>query len=219
MSRIHIIWDLDGTLINSREEVLSSLKKSVRDAGLSENQQIAPLRVGPTIDKILEFAFPKDILTSQLKDAVIKNFRSNYDNCGFDHTLPFDGITEILHDSRFLHHIITNKPDLPTKRIVTKLGWNGLFSSIITPYSFMKAEGDKKKSKTELFEFLIHQFPQETFIGIGDMVTDIQAALNNNITAIGVLWGEGSRQELSEVSCPVICNEVPDLLLALEEFL
>ncbi|MCR5289411.1 MAG: HAD hydrolase-like protein [Treponema sp.] len=219
MSKLHVIWDLDGTLINSRDEVLASLVKSVGEAGLSEKQQVAPLRVGPTVDKMLDLAFTKDVLTPDIKERVIKNFRTNYDNCGFTHTLPFDGVTAILQDNRFVHHIITNKPDLPTKRIVEKLGWNIFFDSIITPYSFMKSPDDKKKSKTELFSFLVQQYPHDTFVGIGDMATDAKAAIDNKIVAIGVLWGEGTKQELTDASCTVICSTMLEMLSALEQCL
>ena len=67
MGKLHIIWDLDGTLINSEEEVLETLIKSVREAGLSENEQKAPFRVGPTIDKILDVAFGEDRINIEKK--------------------------------------------------------------------------------------------------------------------------------------------------------
>lgn len=196
MKNIHLIWDLDGTLINSEEEVLEALIKSVKDAGLTEKDQIAPFRVGPTIDKILDATFSKEKLTPEIKAQIIKNFRSNYDNCGFNKTPAFEGIEAILRDERFVHHIVTNKPDLATGRIIEKLGWNDCFADVITPYSFMKGPNDSKKNKTELFAIIKAKYADSVFLGIGDMETDAVAAKNNDMVAIGVLWGTGTREEL-----------------------
>ena len=215
MRKLHIIWDLDGTLIDSENEVLEALVKSVRQAGLSEQKQKAPFRVGPTIDKILDAAFSSDILTSNKKNEIIKKFRNNYDNCGFNNTFAFAGIEEILKDSHFIHHIVTNKPDLATSRILEKLGWKNYFASVVTPYSYMKSPEDKRKTKTELFALCMADYPSGAFIGVGDMETDAHAAIENKIPTIGVLWGTGTRDELENCGCEYIIestNELKSLL-------
>ncbi len=219
MTQLHLIWDLDGTLINSEEEVLEALTKSIYDAGLSEKDQIAPFRFGPTIDKILDITFPKKVLTEDIKSMVIKNFRSNYDNCGFNRTPAFDGIEEILKDTRFVHHIVTNKPDLATGRILEKLKWKDLFSEVITPYSFLNSLDEKRKTKAELFAWLKKRSPNEVFVGIGDMATDAKAALENDMPAIGVLWGTGTKEELLNAGCTQIVENVCVLKQALEKIL
>ena len=215
MKELHLIWDLDGTLINSEQEVLEALIKSVRMAGLTEQEQIAPFRVGPTIDKILEASFSPEILTSEKKKEIVALFRNNYDNCGFNNTPSFEGIEDILKDKRYIHHIVTNKPDLATNRIIEKLGWKGYFSSIITPYSFMKTPDDKRKSKAELFAICMNEYPENKFVGIGDMDTDAKAAIANNITAVGVLWGTGTCEELESCGCRIAKN-IENLKIILE---
>ena len=211
MQKIHLIWDLDGTLINSEEEVLDSLKKSVIKAGLSQNEQKVPFRVGPTIDKILDESFLSEILTKQKKEEIIKNFREIYDNCGFNNTFAFEGIEKILKNTQFVHHIVTNKPDLATNRILEKLNWKNYFENVVTPYSFLKTASDKKKTKTELFAILKARYPNEKFLSIGDMATDAKAALENNILSIGVLWGTGTKEELQNAGCKNIVEKVSEL--------
>ncbi|MBQ7168148.1 MAG: HAD family hydrolase, partial [Treponema sp.] len=144
MSELHIIWDLDGTLIDSEEEVMEALVRAVRSAGLSEKVQSAPFRVGPTIDRMLDAALSPEVLTAQKKKEIITAFRNEYDNCGFCNTRPFPGIEEILAGRNIVHHIVTNKPDLATGRILEKLGWKLFFLSVVTPYSFMTSPDDKK---------------------------------------------------------------------------
>lgn len=218
MKKLHIIWDLDGTLINSEQEVLESLIKSVRQAGISEDKQKSKFRVGPTVDKILDNAFGEDGITKEKKKEIISLFRNNYDNCGFNNTPSFDGIQEILENEQYVHHIITNKPDLATNRILEKLGWNRYFTSVITPYSFMKSTDDKRKTKSELFSICIKKYSNENFVSIGDMDTDIKAAQENNITAIGVLWGTGNRFELESCGCTIIAEKVDELKEILKKY-
>ena len=215
-TKLNVIWDLDGTLINSEQEFLNALIKSVRDCGLSECDQRAPFRVGPTIDRILDAAFSPDVMDSNKKYQIIAAFRKNYDNCGFNNTPAFDGIEQILADKAFVHHIVTNKPDLATGRILQKLCWTGYFASVITPYSFMKTENDKKKTKTELFALCMSHSAGESFVGVGDMDTDAKAALANNIPAVGVLWGTGTKEDLVKCGCTYIAKTVSELVSLLE---
>ena len=217
--KVHLLWDLDGTLINSEEEVLEALKKSVSDVGLSEEDQCAPFRVGPTIDKILENSFSSIVLTLERKQKIIENFRKNYDNCGFYKTVSFGGLEEILLDKNYIHHIVTNKPDLATNRILDRLRWKNYFADVVTPYTFMKNSVEVKKTKTELFKYLINKYKGKRFIGIGDMATDAVAALNNDIDAIGVLWGTGTQSELYNCNCSYIVKTVYELKVLLKNLI
>jgi len=214
MNKVHLVWDLDGTLINSEKDVFLSLEAAVSAVGLSKKDQIAPFRLGPTIDKILDSSFPESKITVDKKTAIIKGFRDIYDNCGFNNTALVDGVEQILRDNRFEHHILTNKPDLATKFIIKKLGLDDCFCTIITPYTF-----EKKLTKTELFAYLKSLYPFEHFIGIGDMDTDCRAAKDNGIASVGVLWGTGTRRELISCGCDIIVGTIAELKSKLEEMI
>ena len=210
MKNIHLIWDFDGTLVDSGKDVFESLDAAVQREGLSKTDQVADYKLGPTIDKILDISFPPDVLSQGKKEAIIKRFRQIYDNCDFKNTVPFVGIEKIINDNKFIHHILTNKPDLVTKKIIFKLNWAGVFSSVVTPYSFLK-EKEPLKNKRELFAFLKKEYLNDILIGIGDMPTDCLAAKTNGLIAIGVLWGTGTKNELEESGCDIIV-ESPDNL-------
>lgn len=210
MKKIGLIWDLDGTLINSENEVLESLIKSVKKVGLTEELKLKPFRVGPTIDKILEDSFSAEVLNEKIKKEIITEFRSQYDNCGFSKTLPIEGIVEILKLLNVENYIVTNKPDLATNRIISKLGWKDYFKKILTPYTNI-SYGQEKKTKTELFSEIVKNEQNILFFGIGDMATDAIAAKNNNINAIGVLWGTGTQEELEYVKCNLVFSNTKEL--------
>jgi phosphoglycolate phosphatase-like HAD superfamily hydrolase len=119
---LHIIWDLDGTLIDSSTEIVACLEFAIKKSGLELSRQISPFVIGPTIDVILKKAFPLNCLTLDILKQIISNFRSIYDGSEFEMTKPFSGVEAIVKDNHsFMHHFVTNKPDIPTKRILQKL--------------------------------------------------------------------------------------------------
>jgi phosphoglycolate phosphatase len=203
----NLIWDLDGTLIDSQKEILENLKLAVFDAGLKEADMVKPFRVGPTIDKILKIAFPEEKLADGKLETAIAAFRKRYDNSTFSYTDSFEGINKIIEDERFTHYIITNKPDIPSRRIVEKHGWKQYIKKLVTPYSF----GEVKKTKSELFSMLIdsERLDKKTTFGVGDMEGDCHAAGQAGIRTIGVLWGTGTADELTH--CNYICRTVSEL--------
>lgn len=209
---LNLIWDLDGTLIDSETEVLEALKYALADADIDILKSIKPLRVGPTVDNILRASFDVLYLNDERLQNVVSAFRKRYDSSSFLHTHSFSGIDAIVHDTvDYAHYIITNKPDFPSHKIINKLGWGAKIREIITPYSF----SSDKKEKSELFKYLIELqgLNKETTYGIGDMESDCYAAKCAGIKAIGVLWGTGTRDELTDVD--YLCSTVSELKVLL----
>jgi phosphoglycolate phosphatase len=210
---LNLIWDLDGTLIDSQQEVMHALHLAIHDAQLNENDIITPLRVGPTIDDILKTSFSEKTLTKNKLTSTIAAFRKRYDNSAFDKTIAFNGIDNIIKNKeKFTHYIITNKPDIPSNKIIDKLGWKPYICQLITPYTFNKT----KQKKEELFKNLVssRHFNIDTTYGIGDMSDDCNAAKYSGIHTIGVLWGTGTKKEL--MPCEYTCSTVRELAALLE---
>jgi len=211
---LNLIWDLDGTLIDSAEEVMLALHMAIADAGLDESEMISPLRVGPTIDNILKNSFPSAVLADGKLDRAVKAFRQRYDNSSFEMTVAYPGLDRMLKNARcYTNYVITNKPDLPSGRIIEKLGWKLYIKKLITPYTYNETE---KQKKAELFRELVRTEnldPARSY-GIGDMEPDCRAAQAAGINTIGVLWGTGTASELG--CCDFCCATVPELERLLE---
>ena len=194
---LNLIWDLDGTLIDSQEEILYHLELALRESSLNMADIIKPIRTGPPIDIMLKESFSAEILTDEKLNEVISHYREKYNNSGFTMTDPFNGIEEIISDTtNFIHHIITNKPYPASRRIIEKMEWADKVTSLKT----QSEHPEQRKSKSELFAELITELggDSSSFVGIGDTKSDCLAARDNNITAVGVLWGSGNREELSD---------------------
>lgn len=131
---LNLIWDLDGTLIDSEKEIIETLKLAMADAKIDMSKSIRPLRIGPTIDTVLKDSFDVSYLNDEKLQNVISAFRKRYDSSSFLNTHPFMGIDDIIQNTNnYAHYIITNKPDIPSKKIIDKLGWKNKISVILTP--------------------------------------------------------------------------------------
>lgn len=217
MKKLHLIWDMDGTLVNSEPEILSTIKKSLAQVGVPMEAATSKLRIGPPVKEVIRNAFTEDVLSEEQLDKAVKAFRVIYDSSDYEDTKPFDGIDELMYDPRYVHYIITNKPFYATNRILEQKGWNGRIVDVITPDSLMEVLG-RKLTKSEMFKYCRSTYPEIPMYGIGDMALDAKSAIESGIQAIGVLWGTGTRDELEEAGCSFIvenCNQLKDILESL----
>ncbi len=192
--KLHLLWDMDGTMVDSEPEILSTIEKSLASVGVSINDASAKFRIGPPVKDIIRNVYPHTILSDEQLDRAVKCFRLIYDNSDYENTKPFDGIDTLMHNSRFVNHVITNKPFYATNRILKAKGWDGCVVDVITPDSLLEVMG-RKMTKPEMFKYCRSANPGVPMVGIGDMALDAESAIDAEITAIGVLWGTGTRKE------------------------
>ncbi|MCL2185393.1 MAG: HAD family hydrolase [Treponema sp.] len=206
---INLIWDLDGTLVDSQKEILNTLELAFLDSSLNISQTINPIRIGPPLDVMIKKSFPEEIITDEKLSEILSHFRRRYNSGGFKMTCAFPGIDLIIRDTdKFAHHIVTNKPHETSVQLIKKLGWQRSISSLKAPL----LNKTSKKTKTQYFSEIIGEYGNDNsvFIGIGDMITDCTAARENNIVSAGVLWGSGTREELSRC-CDYLFDNVKKL--------
>ena len=216
-TKLHLLWDMDGTLVNSEPEIIATIEKSLANVGVKISEAKAPLRIGPPVITVIRNSFPVEILSEEQLNEAVKAFRKIYDSSDFENTLPFEGIDELIHDSRYVHHVITNKPDLATNRILEKKGWDGRVIEALTPHT-LEMELGHTMTKPELFKYCRAAYPEVPMVGIGDMALDAESAQAAGMKAIGVLWGTGTRDELERVNCNYIVEnskQLKDLLTKL----
>lgn len=184
------IFDLDGTIVDSSNEILKCLKKAFQDNICTiPAERFTPNLIGPPIRQIIENVAP-EIKEEEVKKNIISSFRKNYDFDNVDCSSLYPQIREYLEflkNSNKKLYIATFKPKIPTLRLVKMFNLD-MFDSIYTvdyPHPFTsKSEMVKSLLKEQNLEL------NETVI-IGDSVSDILAGKTNDITAVGVLWGYG----------------------------
>lgn len=188
-----IVFDLDGTIIDSVKGIESSFKYAFYNTyGKDLTQSIRSL-IGPPIDQVLlKLNGEKDLFTI---NKFLHFFKEHYDLIGFKESVLFSGVNhtlKILTENGTRLFIATNKRYLPTQKILSWLKIEEYFASIYCadfPIS-------KFSSKTEMLGSLIidHCLIREEILMIGDTIHDSEAAINNSVNFAYVEYGYGDCQ-------------------------
>ena len=201
-----LIFDLDGTLIDSCPGIGSSLSAAFRSVG--RKMPAADLRaaVGPPI-RVIAARIEPTLSEAELVQIEL-TYRTRYDNDGWRETVLFDGVAETLqalHIAGASMFIVTNKPRIPTEKILTQLDLIHLFREVSTRDSRTPAYD----SKTEMLSDLLQRYSldSESTMMIGDTLEDEKAAAANGLRFLYATYGYGSIKnprfpisEFSEIS-------------------
>jgi len=203
-----LIFDLDGTLIDSAPSVISSLHKVLDEADLTSHIPITNSLIGLPLQETLSILTGiNDPTTLQIH---IESFKGHYDSDGYKKTLAYPGIGALLatlHESEFSLHLATNKRYTPTKLILEYLGWHDLFQTIYT----LDLYHPRALNKSSLLKSLLleQNIRPTSAIYIGDKEEDACAAEQNNLKFYGVSWGYGN---FADTRSYAIVNSTADLL-------
>ena len=193
-----IIFDLDGTLIDSKDDILDSLSKALYDC-CGVEFPIGSFIIGPPLEEMLRIAAPN--LSHRKISEIISSFRILYRNSGFQKTKYFDGIVPLLFELQNNNcrvFIATNKPLLLSQQILDTFANNFFHGKIIAVDSF----SGKSLTKTEMLQELLSKFGlnKKKCIFIGDSPSDIEAAKLVGISSIAVGYGYFLKEALIQSS-------------------
>ncbi len=185
----NIIFDLDGTLINSAGDVVYCLKNAYGSIPEFHNVEISESFIGPPLNELIKKITPD--LTEEQTHTITKEFRNCYDNSSFLKTRLNEGVYKLIQNLKHLNikiFIATNKPFLVTKKILKTLMIDD-FDDIIT----LDLVAGKKMDKTEMISYLINKWgiEKDTTLMVGDDASDIIAAHNNGLRSVAILGGYG----------------------------
>ena len=189
------IFDMDGTLINSSEEVLKCFKQAFKEAKYEiDTAKLTSDVIGPPLRQIIDLIAP-DLVDEEKINEIISNFRRIYDYSEDDVSVMYSGIYDLLVNLKKLNYklfIATFKPNIPTLRLIKKFGLESFFEDIYTIDKF-----GTKITKEEMITDILksHNLKREETVMIGDAKSDMIAAKGAGVIGIGVLWGYGSDKE------------------------
>ena len=198
MMKTTYIFDLDGTLLDTLQDLAAAVNFALRKNGMEEHS-IDDIRrfVGNGVRKLIERAVPDGSKNPRI-DEVFADFRSYYMQHSLDATKPYDGITEILQELKqrgCKMAVVSNKMMAATQELVAHF-----FPEIEVAIGENEAEGIRKKPAPDMvFEALNRLGAEaESAVYIGDSDVDIQTAMNAGVPCISVLWGFRNREFLIE---------------------
>lgn len=192
----NFIFDLDGTLIDSSFEVLRCLEKAFNECNVKfDKDKLTTNIMGPSLAEIVKLVIPT-LEDKQIIQNIVSRYRSLYDNDTNDQTQLYDGILNWLSYLKSTNKkifIATNKPKIPTMRLIKSLNID-FFNDIYTVDKY----DNKKLTKQQMIEEIIEKYSliKSKTVMIGDVLSDIDSAHQANISAIGALWGYSDNKQL-----------------------
>jgi len=204
-----IIFDLDGTLVDSAEDILESIKESMNCLGVKASNKLKRSVIGPPVREILQNILGPD---HPEIDAVVDKFRSIYDNSTMQNTIKYKGVDELLLHCRNLGirlFVATNKPEKATSQVIEK-HFKACFEGVIC----IDTSIGKNLSKKEMIQHVVKNFsmvPSETLM-VGDGKSDMEGAVLNKCIPVGALYGYSSAQVLSDAGARYLINSPLEIL-------
>ncbi len=211
-----IIFDLDGTLVNSVEDIANAMNSVLKSLNFpTHSYEDYQYFVGSGLRNLVSKALPSSHNDETQIDHCFQLMIEVYrENCTHQ-TKYYEGIIELL-DYLKAHNIklsvFSNKADELTKKIVAVL-----FPNYFIEVVGLSIESLKKPNPFEALEICKKlELKPEEMIFVGDSGIDMQTATNANILAVGVLWGYRPESELFATGAKYILNHPLDLIQILE---
>jgi phosphoglycolate phosphatase len=205
MSDLAVLFDLDGTLTDSRAGITASIRHALGCLGRACPDDAAlATYVGPplrgTFTTLLGTADPAVI------ESALAHYRARYDDVGLFENRVYDGVPAMLEDTAQLARamfVATAKPQHAATRIVAHFDLARHFAGV------HGAElGGRFDEKADLLAHLLESgvIRAGTAIMVGDRASDIAAARVNGLRSVGALWGYGDEGELATAGADLLCE-------------
>jgi phosphoglycolate phosphatase len=207
-----VLFDLDGTLIDSEIGIVTSIEYALEKLGapIPSREELRKW-IGPPLRATFPLALGGD---AEKVERAVALYRERFQDIGWREHVVYPGIADALVAlvRRGLRlAVVTSKPDLYAGRIVASLPFGAHFEQV-----YAVGAGSAHSEKASLIARALDEFgiaPDDAAM-IGDRHFDIEGALANRVRAVGVTWGFGDRAELESAGAHAIA-ESPQQLLAL----
>lgn len=219
MDKRYAIFDLDGTLLNTLDDLMDSMNYILRENNFPERSRDEIRKfVGNGLKKLVERAIPEgykknNILIDKLYVDLSKYYKEHSDI----KTAPYPEILEMLDEliaNGFVVAIVSNKIDPAVKELSTKYFGDRIKSAI------GESPDIKHKPEPDMVLMAMEELgaTKENSMYIGDSEVDIQTAVNVGIPCISVLWGFRDKEFLEESGGAIFANSVKKLTEKLINF-
>ena len=206
-----ILFDLDGTLADPESGLLKSFAYALSRMGIDCTDQAVLKRfIGPPLYDEWQRVYG---FSPEESGRALDYFHEYYEKDGWCENIMYEGIPTLLsalHAAGKRIALATSKPEIFAKKILRLFNVHSYFDFEAGAYS------DRiRDKKWEVLTYALAHFPEiskEKCVLIGDRKYDAEGARICGIDAIGVAWGHGTPEELSESGFVSVCQTPEDLL-------
>ena len=204
-----ILFDLDGTLIDSEAGIANSIQYALERLGApSPPREELRAWIGPPLRVTFPLALGDDL---EAVERAVDYYRERFSTVGWrEHAVyaGIDAVIEALAGRGDRLAVVTTKPDLYAEKIVRSLPFGTLFERV-----YAAQPGSRDSEKAAMIARALRDFSSvaEDAVMIGDRHFDIDGARANGVRAIGAGWGFGSHEELRAAGADAIAIDPPAL--------
>lgn len=216
MKKTTVIFDLDGTLLNTLQDLADAVNYALRKEGMPE-RTIDEVRrfVGNGVRLLMIRAVP-DGESNPLFEETFAQFKEYYEEHCNDNTKPYEGMIELLETLKSKGYsvaIVSNKIDSAVKEL------SALYFKGIVPVAIGEKEGVRRKPAPDTVREALKELGRtaEESVYVGDSDVDIETAKNAGMPCVSVLWGFRDREFLEEHGAKRYARTAEDVLKLVEQ--
>lgn len=207
-----IIFDLDGTLVNSLEDISDAMNIVLEAHHFpTHTYEVYQYFIGSGLRNLVSKALPDSHNNDTQIEKCYTLMIDAYQKICTQKTKPYEGIFELLaelHSRNIKMSVFSNKADELTKEITVTI-----FPEYFDPILGLTTEALKKPNPSKAITIASSWgFKPEEIIFVGDSDIDMQTATNANMFAVGVNWGYRTEEELHQQGAKIILKHPTDLL-------
>jgi len=213
-----VIFDLDGTLLNTIEDITDSMNASLREQGL-EPYTVEDYKyfVGDGVDNLVKKLMKNRLGDDKVHALVRAGYMAEYAQRQHDKTKPYPGIMALLkrlNEQSVLVNVLSNKPDPDTQTVIKYYFPQIRFANVCGKKPGYEVKPDPR-SVLEMIDQM--HLSKAEVLYVGDTYTDMMTAKNAGLTSVGVLWGFRKVDELMQGDAHYIIKHPKEILAILKE--
>lgn len=214
MTAAAVIFDLDGTLVDSLGDIADAANHALAQLGLPPHREEDYARfVGEGVDRLVEKVLGPG--AAHRREELLAIFRPYYGAHMMDRSRPFPGIPEVLAElaARGVRlAVLSNKPEAATQRMVTALFPSAPFAIVAGDVPHLPRKPDPGRALAMAAELGV---APARCLFVGDTRIDVLTAAGAGMVPIGVSWGFRPRAELTEAGARVVIDHASELMSCL----
>ena len=208
-----VIFDLDGTLLNTLDDLADATNAALRHFGFPERTTEEVRRfVGNGAERLIRLALPGNATDPDVME-VLSWYKDYYAAHSQIKTRPYEGILEALAavKAEFPVAVVSNKPDEATKLLCKQY-----FDDV---YALGEGSAMPRKPAPDMVRRAMEDIGAQTCVYVGDSEVDVLTAKNAGVPCLSVLWGFRDKETLLEAGADHFCENPADLLRKLKEMI
>ncbi len=207
-----VIFDLDGTLLDTLEDLADSGNAALAECGFATHPLDAYRHfVGDGVEMLVRRILPDDKRDKETMLRVGAEYRRQYTARWTAKTKPYDGICDMLDElteRKIRMAVLSNKPDDFTQQCVSEFLGNYPFDPVLGHHEGIVRKPDPAGALQIAADW---QLSPGEIVYVGDTATDMQTAMAAGMYAVGVLWGFRDEQELCANGAQLIIKHPGEL--------